>query len=112
LAFVAGYWKPYIHLKNAAPFLLRHWIPAIFVAGLSFLAFLGIAWTPAWIALTGVIGLHIGISVWTSRLIDLNFIERFQYWWAIWIIHFAYGVGFWVGFIKWLRKGVWSIGIS
>jgi succinoglycan biosynthesis protein ExoA len=104
--FLAGYWKPYIHWKNTAPFLLRHWIPSLFAAVIVSLVLLGLAWHAAWIACAALVGLHMLASAWSSRRLGFKLVERVQFWWATWIIHFAYGVGFWGGVVKCLKMAI------
>jgi succinoglycan biosynthesis protein ExoA len=101
--FLAGYWKPYIHRKNTAPFLWRHWVPAVFVAGFVGLAMGSLLSQRALFAFLFTMALHIGISIWVSRRTELIFFDRIQFWWAIWIIQFAYGLGFLGGLVKCLR---------
>jgi succinoglycan biosynthesis protein ExoA len=102
--FLAGYWKPYIHRKNAASFLLRHCVPAVFVAGFIGLATGSLVSRRALFAFLCLLTLHIVISTWVSRRTDFSLVNRLQFWWALWIIHFAYGLGFWAGLLKWFGK--------
>lgn len=104
--FRAGYWKPFIHWKNAAPFLWRHWIPGFFVASIISMVLLGAMWKPAWIACVSLIGLHILASTWVAGRLNLKLFEKIQFWWAIWIIHFAYGLGFWGGIAMCLKMAM------
>lgn len=98
--YLAGLWKPYIHRKNRKPFLWRHWIPGLFVAGLMISLALGLRWPGFLLFGMGLLGLHVGVSIWQQRRLGISLTETVSFWWAMWIVHVGYGVGFWLGFLR------------
>lgn len=98
--FLAGLWKDYIHRKSRKPFLLRHWVPAIFVAGMAAPLALATVWPPAALVSLGGGVAHGAASCWQARKLGLSWRSAPPFWWALWIIHFAYGLGFWGGMLR------------
>lgn len=98
--FLAGLWKDYIHRKNRKPFLLRHWVPAIFVLGMVGPLLLSMVWPSA--ALASLLGgtAHFAVANWQRRKIGLPWRNTLLFWWALWVIHVAYGLGFWGGIMQ------------
>lgn len=98
--YLAGLWKPYIHRKNAKPFLWRHWIPGLFVASLAGALALGAIWPGLWPIAACVLGLHVAASIGQRRRLGIVLSDVVAFWWAMWIVHVGYGVGFWLGFLR------------
>lgn len=98
--YLAGLWKPYIHRKNQKPFLWRHWIPALFVAALAGSFVFGIRWHCLWGLGMVLLGLHMVGSSWQQRRLGIPLRDTAAFWWAMWIVHVGYGVGFWLGFLR------------
>lgn len=98
--YLAGLWKPYIHRKNRKPFLWRHWIPGLFVAGLAGSMAMGLLWPGLWWLVVAVLGLHMAGAFWQQRLLGIPLRDAAAFWWAMWMVHVGYGVGFWAGFLK------------
>ncbi len=98
--YLAGLWKPYIHRKNRNPFLWRHWIPGLFVVSLLLSLILGLFW-PGFLLLAACqLGLHGGGSLWQQIQLGVPWTKTASFWWAMWIVHVGYGVGFCVGLLK------------
>lgn len=98
--YLAGLWKPYIHRKNRKPFLLRHWIPGLFVALLALSSMAGLWWPPAWLITASMLGLHMAASFWQTQRLGIPWGEAHSFWIAMWIIHTSYGIGFCFGLLK------------
>lgn len=97
--FLAGRWKRYIHSKSGKPFLLRHLLPAAFVAAFGILALSAIFWpVPAFSLLSILLISHIGIAIWQARSLKVSWRQTLSFWWAIWLIHVGYGAGMITGF--------------
>lgn len=98
--YLAGLWKPYIHRKSAAPFLLRHWLPSLFVMGTVLTSIAALFSGPArWLFLLGAF-LHIGAACVQGRRLGVVWRELPAFWWALWLIHTAYGAGMIKGFVS------------
>jgi succinoglycan biosynthesis protein ExoA len=98
--YLAGLWKRYIHEKSSAPFLPRHWLPSLFVLGMVITAVAAMRWESArWVFALGAL-LHCSASIWQGRKLGLNWAQLPWFWWALWLIHTAYGTGMIAGFLS------------
>jgi succinoglycan biosynthesis protein ExoA len=97
--YLAGLWKPYIHRKNGMPFLFRHWIPACFVALLLAELTLSLFHLAGFGLFIGTALIHMGASFLQRVSLKIPWQMSAQFWWAIAVIHCAYGLGFWRGYL-------------
>lgn len=93
----AGFWKPYIHLKNAAPFMSRHWLPSLFVLGTLFTTFGAFySHTMRWALALGAF-LYIGAAFVQGRKLGVRWKDLPAFFWSLWLIHTGYGTGMIIG---------------
>lgn len=98
--YLAGYWKYFIHRKNKALLLLRHCIPGLFVTSLTLPA-LGMVWqVELCIISIFVLITHILAAIWQHQKLNLPSSDLWRFWWVLFIIHFAYGLGLVFGLLR------------
>lgn len=103
--YLAGLWKPFIHRKNARPFLWRHWVPAAFVGVLAFSLVAGLFDARAlWLAVL-VLGAHALAAGVQLRRLGMAWAQAPLFWWTLLVIHGAYGLGFLLGHLRPPRAG-------
>jgi glycosyltransferase involved in cell wall biosynthesis len=111
--FQYGYWKVRVFQKHPTQMRWRHFVPSLFVAGLATSAVLaGASWRPAGVLGAAGLVLYAGASAVATRRATAK--ERLglalDVLWSFWILHFAYGLGFLWGLIRfagrWRDRGV------
>lgn len=107
--FQYGFWKVRVMQKHPRQMRARQFVPAMFILGLLVLALTSALVTSGWIALVGyIVGYSLANliasilvarqSQWTVALLPVTFLT----------IHFAYGIGFIVGLIKFWNRWQFS----
>ena len=87
-----GYWKVPVIRKHRLPASPRHLVPFAFVAVLIVLALAGLAWTPAWAVLGGVVALYAAAALANAVVISPRQAPGIA--WAFACMHLGYGLGF------------------
>lgn len=87
-----GYWKVAVIRKHRLPASPRHLVPFAFVTLVLALALLGLAWRPAWWALSLVGGLYAAAALGTALALAPRQAPGVA--WAFVCMHAGYGLGF------------------
>lgn len=98
--YLAGLWKDYIHKKSGKPFLMRHWVPAVFVACMTGPLVIAPIWPAASLISLGGGVAHFAAAFRQGQKLGLPWCNALPFWWALWVIHFAYGLGIWAGKLR------------
>ncbi|MBB1115966.1 glycosyltransferase [Stenotrophomonas sp. W1S232] len=98
--YLAGLWKDYIHKKSGKPFLMRHWVPAVFVACMIGPLVIAPIWPAASLISLGGGVAHFAAAFRQGQKLGLSWRNALPFWWALWIIHSAYGLGIWAGKLR------------
>jgi succinoglycan biosynthesis protein ExoA len=98
--YLAGYWKYFIHRKNQVPLLLRHWIPGLFAASLT-LSTLSMVWQVELASISVLILLtHLLATILQYHKLNSPASDLWRFWWILFLIHFAYGLGLLLGLLR------------
>ena len=104
--FQYGYWKVRVLQKHPRQMQLRQFVPPLFVATVVLLALLAVVIKAAWLPLLGVLTLYVLASVIGSVLTavrsSLQVLPLLPLTFAL--IHFAYGLGFLFGLIRFWNR--------
>jgi succinoglycan biosynthesis protein ExoA len=108
--FQYGFWKVRVMQKHPRQMRARQFVPAMFILGLLALALTSALVTSGWIALVGYIA-----GYFLANLIASILVARRSQWTAVALLpvtfltmHFAYGLGFIVGLIKFWNRWQFS----
>ena len=109
--FLYGEWKVPVIKKHGKPARLSHLIPLFFFMFIVFGGLLSLVLPFAWIDIVyySVLAIYLGIDIYvsmTSQYIATT-VGKWRLVWVHFVLHFAYGLGFFVGIFK-FRGDKWN----